>query len=106
MVTWEEFAQATPDLAAVGKRLLYQYPVGYAYLGTIRSDGGPRIHPVCPALTHGHLYVFIEGESPKLRDLVRDSRYALHTFAPPEGARSSIARGEQRPCPMLRCEQR
>jgi hypothetical protein len=98
MVTWEEFAQATPDLAAVGKRLLYQYPVGYAYLGTIRSDGGPRIHPVCPALTHGHLYVFIEGESP--------SRYALHTFAPPEGARSSIARGEQRPCPMLRCEQR
>jgi len=85
MVTWEEFAVAAPDFAAVGKRLLYQYEVGYAFLATIRKDGGPRIHPVCPALAHGHLYVFIEGTSPKKDDLLRDGRYALHTFAPEEG---------------------
>jgi len=85
MVTWKEFSEAAPDLAGIGKRLLYQYQVGYAYLATIRKDGGPRLHPVCPAIALDGLYVFIEGESPKCADLVRDGRFALHTFAPPEG---------------------
>jgi len=43
------------------------------------------MHPVCPALAHGHLYVFIEGASPKKADLLRDGRYALHTFPPEQG---------------------
>jgi len=85
MVTWAEFAAAAPELAAVGERLLYQYKVGYAFLATVRKDGGPRLHPVCPAIANGHLYVFIEGESPKLADLLRDGRYALHAFPPGEG---------------------
>lgn len=84
MVTWKEFAGARPDLAAVGERLLYQYQVGYAFLATVRRDGSPRVHPVCPALTDGHLYVFI-AKSPKRADLVRDGRYALHTFPPEQG---------------------
>jgi len=85
MVTWKEFSAARPDLAAIGERLLYQYQVGYAFLATIRADGGPRMHPVCPALSKGHLYVFIEGASPKQADLLRDGRYALHTFPPEQG---------------------
>ena len=29
MVTWKEFATVRPDLAEIGRRLLYQYSVGY-----------------------------------------------------------------------------
>ena len=50
MATWKEFAADRPDLAAIGERLLYQYKVGFAFLATIRKDGGPRVHPVCPAI--------------------------------------------------------
>ncbi len=85
MVTWAEFTVAAPELAAVGKRLLCQYRVGYAFLATVRKDGGPRLHPACPAIANGHLCVFIEAESPKLSDLLRDGRYALHTFPPEQG---------------------
>ncbi len=84
MTTWKEFAAARPDLAAIGKRLLYQYHVGYAFLATVRQDGAPRVHPVCPALAQDRLYVFI-AESPKRADLLHDGRYALHTFPPEEG---------------------
>lgn len=84
MVTWKEFRAARPDLAQAAERLLYQYKVGYAFLATVRKDGAPRLHPVCPAVVDGHLYLFID-RSPKKADLVRDGRYALHTFPPEEG---------------------
>ncbi len=93
MVTWKEFAIARPDLAEIGARLLYQYKVGYAFLATVRSDGGPRLHPVCPALAEDHLYVFI-AESPKKNDLLRDGRYALHTFPPEEGDEEFYCTGQ------------
>jgi hypothetical protein len=58
---------------------LYQFGPGLAYLGTVRRDGGPRIHPICPVIVGGGLYAYI-GASPKRADLLRDARYALHTF--------------------------
>jgi len=97
MVTWKEFAEARPDLAEIGKRLLYQYTVGYAFLATIRKDGGPRLHPVCPAISHDRLYVFIEGESPKHADLLRDGRFALHTFPPEQGDEEFYCIGYAKP---------
>jgi hypothetical protein len=96
MVAWKEFAAARPDLAAIGKRLLYQYKVGYAFLATVRKDGAPRVHPVCPALADDHLYVFI-AESPKRTDLLRDGRYALHTFPPEEGDEEFYCSGRAEP---------
>ena len=51
MVTWKEFAAAEPDLAATGRSLLFQFKVGLAFLATVRSDGAPRLHPVCPVLS-------------------------------------------------------
>ena len=97
MHTWQEFSASRPDLAKAGKRLLYQYSVGYAFLATVRKDGGPRLHPVCPALTAGHLYVFIESASPKLADLLRDRRYALHTFPPKLGDEEFYCAGQAEP---------
>jgi len=86
MVTWQDFAESTPGLAANSQRLLllgYEYGsflAGLAYLATIRPDGGPRIHPISPALLDGRLYAFILMTSPKYADLRRDGRYALHSF--------------------------
>jgi len=79
MLTWAQFAHARPDLAEAGGRLLYQSGVGLAFLGTIRADGGPRLHPICPLLTDDALLGFLQP-SPKRQDLHGDGRYALHSF--------------------------
>jgi Pyridoxamine 5'-phosphate oxidase len=84
MATWGEFAAAMPEMAAAGSALLYQYGPGLAYLATVRPDGSPRLHPICPVIVDGGLYAFI-GDSPKRRDLLRDGRYALHTFPKRDG---------------------
>jgi Pyridoxamine 5'-phosphate oxidase len=81
---WRDFAAETPEMAEVGRKLIYQFRVGLGYLATIRKDGGPRVHPVCPVVANGGLYVFIGNHSPKVHDLRRDGRYALHTFPNPE----------------------
>jgi hypothetical protein len=84
MVPWHEFVAAAPGLAATGEDLLFQFGVGLAFLATIRKDGGPRLHPVCPVLSQGRLYVLIIPTSPKQQDLLRDGRYALQTFPQPK----------------------
>lgn len=76
---WREFAAADPRLSASIRALLHQYGRGMAYLATVRADGGPRIHPVCPIATDEGLYCFVIA-SPKRDDLNRDGRYALHAF--------------------------
>ena len=79
MATWTAFEQASPEMAAAGRKLLYQFGVPLGYLATVRKDGGPRVHPICPVQIEGRLYGLI-GPSPKQRDLRRDGRFALHTF--------------------------
>jgi hypothetical protein len=58
--------------------LLKQHDLGF--LATLRKDGSPRLHPVCPNITDDGLYVFVVGISWKYRDLLRDPRYALRFF--------------------------
>src|SRR5262249_57274997 len=84
MVAWQDFAAAEPEMAEIGRGLLEQFGPGLAFLATVRSDGAPRLHPVCPVLTDGHLYVLVTRESPKRDDLERDGRYALQTFPQPK----------------------
>jgi hypothetical protein len=81
MASWSEFAVAEPQLAASIHALVHQYGPGLGYLATIRSDGGPRVHPVSPFITRDGLFCFVI-DSPKRRDLERDGRYALHSFPP------------------------
>lgn len=83
MARWAEFEAAMPAMAAEGKRLLYQFGEGLGFLATIRKDGGPRLHPICPIVAGGGLYAFIIP-SPKYNDLKRDGRFALHSFPPAE----------------------
>jgi hypothetical protein len=84
MVTWKDFATAAPELAQAGRGLLNQFGVGLAFLATLRPDGAPRLHPVCPVISGERLYVLITPTSPKRADLVRDGRYALQTFPQPK----------------------
>jgi hypothetical protein len=84
MMTWQAFAAAEPALADVGRSLLFQFKVGLAFLATVRRDGAPRLHPVCPVLSGDRLYVLITPTSPKANDLARDGRYALQTFPQPK----------------------
>jgi len=83
-VNWTEFSLASPDLAAVGRDMFYEFDVGLAFLATVRADGGPRVHPVCPVIVKNRLFVMVIP-GPKLNDLKRDKRFALHseTFPPP-----------------------
>jgi hypothetical protein len=83
MKTWKGFDEAAPELADFGEAQLFQYGVGLAFLATIRKDGAPRLHPVCPVLCNDRLYVLILPSSPKRLDLERDGRYALQSF--PQG---------------------
>jgi hypothetical protein len=78
-ISWGEFERARPGLADAGRALLYQFGVGLAFLATVRRDGGPRVHPMCPLIHGGGLYAFIVP-GPKQADLHRDGRYSLHSF--------------------------
>jgi hypothetical protein len=79
MVSWRELREARPDLAEGGRALLYQVGVGLAFLGTVATDGRPRVNPMCPLLTDDDMYAWIVA-GPKRGDLLRDGRYTLHSF--------------------------
>lgn len=83
MKLWAQFAKEQPRVEPVARDLLYHRGLGLGFLATVRADGGPRVHPICPILAD-NLYAFIVP-GPKLADLRRDSRYALcsETCAPP-----------------------
>jgi len=74
-------------MAGVLTGLLEWIPI--CYLATVRLDGSPRVHPVCPIIAGGRMYVAVAGAgraapaarpSPKRFDLARDRRYALHAL--------------------------
>jgi hypothetical protein len=78
--TWGKFAANEPELAKIGKQMLFQSRVGLAFLATLRKNGAPRLHPVSLVISRGHLCVLIPPASPKCADLIRDGRYAMQAF--------------------------
>ena len=85
MATWAQFAQAAPEMAELGLKLLKKFPgeelrPEIAYLATVQEDGSPQVHPVCPVIAGEHLYASIGADSPKLRDLRRNGRYMIHAL--------------------------
>jgi hypothetical protein len=84
---WNGFAEAAPELAAAGRRLL----VGddgnaIAFLSTLgpatsaSAAGEPHLGPVCPIFCQGELYLSAGQRTPKVRDLRSSGRYVLHAF--------------------------
>jgi hypothetical protein len=78
MATWAEFAAAAPDLAAWGESRFKRSRV--AFIATIAADGSPRCNPVQPVICEGRLLLFVEPTSPKVDDLRRDGRFAMHSL--------------------------
>jgi nitroimidazol reductase NimA-like FMN-containing flavoprotein (pyridoxamine 5'-phosphate oxidase superfamily) len=78
VATWADVGSAAPELAAAGERLFRTFTL--AFLATVRPDGGPRVHPVTITVHDGRLYAFLVSGTPKRGDLLRDPRYALHSF--------------------------
>lgn len=74
MTSWTDFTQQAPEFAEFGKA---RFQSGVAYLGTLRADGSPRVHPVTPIIGE-QLFLFMEPTSPKGKDLQRDARYTMH----------------------------
>ncbi|HEV7886794.1 MAG TPA: pyridoxamine 5'-phosphate oxidase family protein [Acidimicrobiales bacterium] len=76
MATWAQFQASDPDLAAKGEERIDQ--TGLILLGTVRSDGFPRISPVEPVITDGELYLGMMWQSKKALDLLREPRCVVH----------------------------
>src|SRR5207237_9980532 len=76
-VDWRALEQAAPELAERGARRLRDARV--ALLGTLRRDGSPRISPVEPYFSEGHVIFGAMTWSLKTRDLLRDPRCVLHS---------------------------
>jgi Pyridoxamine 5'-phosphate oxidase len=85
-----------PELAAAGRALLYQYGVGLAFLATVRADGAPRVHPMCPLIVGEGMFAFLIP-SPKREDIHRDPRYAMHSFPADENEDAFSIAGVARP---------
>ena len=75
-MTWQNFKQNAPDLAAVGEKPLDR--TGLILLGTLRKAGFTCISPVESLFTDGHLYLGMMWRSLKARDLLRDPRCTVH----------------------------
>ena len=81
---WEEFKSRDPELAALGEERFDR--TGLIPLGTLRKNGWPRISPVEPLITDGHLYLGMMWQSRKALDLLRDPRCTVHnTISDREG---------------------
>lgn len=77
MVSWGELETAAPTIAQLGRRRLEETRVGL--LATLRKDGSPRISPIEPYFSQGHLLLGAMSWSLKTRDLLRDPRCAFHS---------------------------
>ena len=93
MATWGEFAEAAPEMATLGSELRAKF--GLAFLVTVRKDGSPRVHPVCPFVVRGRLFIATNQKSPKRHDLKRDGRYVLHMLPGEDDAEFQV-RGRAR----------
>jgi hypothetical protein len=78
MLTWDEFSAVAPRIASVFTRR--HAATGHlCMLGTIRSDGFPRISPMEPRFFAGELWIAGMPGTAKFRDLVDNPRFTLHT---------------------------
>jgi hypothetical protein len=77
LISWQELEQVAPAITRVARERFDLLRV--ALLGTLRSDGSPRISPVEPYLSQGELLFGAMSWSLKARDLLRDPRCVLHS---------------------------
>jgi hypothetical protein len=85
MATWQQFREEAPEMAAVADDRLRE--TGLVLVGTLRSDGWPRISPVEPVVMDGVLYLGMMYRSTKALDLRRDRRVLVHSVVSDRGGK-------------------
>ncbi len=76
MATWSDFVEQERSLAKLAEERLKDR---VAYLATVRQDGSPRVHPVTARIDAGKLFIRMYPDSPKVSDLRKEPRLALHS---------------------------
>lgn len=78
MTTFKEFARGAPRIAAIFIRR-HVATGNLCLLGTLRSDGYPRVSPMEPRIFEDQLWLVGMPGTTKFKDLSRDPRFCLHT---------------------------
>ncbi|OMC54215.1 pyridoxamine 5-phosphate oxidase [Mycobacterium sp. IS-836] len=78
MISWREFTAAAPRIATIFLRR-HAATGNLCILGTLRSDGFPRISPIEPRFFEDRLWIAGMPGTTKFHDLSRDPRFCLHT---------------------------
>jgi hypothetical protein len=76
-VTFAELEKQAPELAERARERFAA--TGLSLVGTLRSDGWPRISPCEPLIHEGQLYLGMMPASMKSLDLGRDPRCVVHS---------------------------
>jgi hypothetical protein len=88
-VRWHEFVADCPELAELAAQRFAADQL--VLLGTLRSDGSPRISAVEADIAAGDLMIGMIPGSVKARDLLRDPRVTVHSWPPDnKGERGDI----------------
>ena len=74
---WDEFERGCPQIASIARERFAQDEL--VLVGTLRSDGSPRISPVEPDVAAGRLFLGMMWQSKKALDLLRDPRVVVHS---------------------------
>jgi hypothetical protein len=96
MASWGTFAEQEPEMAALGRRLLYQRGDGEGFLVTVAGAGLPRAHVINVGVVADRLLAFVQDFSAKSKDLASDGRYALHAHQDPAEPHEFLVRGRAR----------
>ncbi len=91
MTSWKEFAEVAPRIATVFIRR-HRATGNLCMLGTLRSDGFPRISPIEPRVFEDQLWMVGMPGTTKFRDLSRDPRFCLHTATVDTGVKDGDAK--------------
>jgi hypothetical protein len=78
MTTWKDFTDEAPRVSGVFSRR-HAATGNLCLMGTLRTDGYPRISPIEPRMFEGQLVIGGMPGTTKFRDLARDPRFTLHT---------------------------
>jgi len=74
---WDDFEAACPRIAGIARERFGQDEV--VMLGTVRSDGAPRLSPCEVDVAAGRLLFGMMWQSRKAQDLLRDPRLVVHS---------------------------
>ena len=74
---WDAFETACPEIATIARERFAADEV--VLVGTLRSDGSPRISPNEPDFAAERLFISMMWRSKKALDLLRDPRVAVHS---------------------------